>query len=98
MSTIIGEFFNFTYHSFCKRSSLVRRWIKDQIADGEKCTHLHPEQQKPEESEGGTSTLIPPGDTDPATSPDSSSAEQSAKGQNYLLKSFGGFWVYLCRL
>ena len=86
MSTIIGEFFNFTYHSFCKRSSLLRRWIKDQIADGEKCTHLHPEQQKPEESEGGTSTLImPPGDSDPATSStDSSSAEQSAKGQNHL--------------
>ena len=67
-------------------SSLLRRWIKDQIADGEKCTHLHPEQQKPEESEGGTSTLImPPGDSDPATSStDSSSAEQSAKGQNHL--------------
>ena len=89
MSTIIGDVFNFTYHSFLQEqhftlSSLLRRWIKDQIADGEKCTHLHPEQQKPEESEGGTSTLIPPGDTDPATSPDSSSAEQSAKGQNHL--------------
>ena len=89
MSTIIGEFFNFTYHSFLQEqhftlSILLRRWIKDQIADGEQCIHLHPELQKPEESVGGTSTLIPPGDTDPATSLDSSSAQQSAKGQNHL--------------